>query len=222
MPWGEFAWKDVMERSETATRRKSNRRRAQFISGDPIPFLEAGDADWSWSVSRVVKTPLSRPQLQFTVTSFSYAGHEYGLDDLAQPVLSAVVSRANSVWVTAREGDEPGVRISEVAPPFPPKIDLVLESSYNATRDEITELTKEFEAGGALGGDGPVGAHLTLGPTDVGDFGFGGSTRLVLDALSGALGGRVGRPGDLRIRDLRVVRGPAHGGGTEIRLWTIE
>lgn len=44
----------------------------------------------------------------------------------------------------------------------------------------------------------------------------------MFDALSKTLGGTEGRPGDLRITDLRVTREPGRIDGCEIRLWSID
>ena len=114
------------------------------------------------------------------------------------------------------------MRIADTSPPFPPRIDRAIEVEILPTRDNAQKLAAQLATTPALLGDAPVGAHITIGPADPANFGFGGPPRIVLDALSATLGGDLSRPGDLRIHDLRIVRGPARSNTTEIRLWTID
>ena len=221
MTYGDFAWKDVMDRSASASRRHERTTTAAFVQGEPVPFMDAGDEDWAWMVSRAFRRQLATPRLDFTVSSWSYAGHRFALDDLGKPVLESVAKNARSAWVTAHVGDRPGVRIADTAPPFPPRIDRVYEVGAFPTREGAQKLTAALSSAKALLGEAPVGAHINIGPSDPANFGFG-AARLVLDALSKPLGGDLAHPGDLRIRDLRVVRGSSRAEGTEIRLWVID
>lgn len=71
-----------------------------------------------------------------------------------------------------------------------------------------------------VGSDQPLGCHLAFGDrhTPIGDFGFEGPIKPLIDALWPLLGGVSGRPADHRIRDLRVVSG-AGMVGVEVTLW---
>ncbi len=222
MTYGNFAWKDVMDRSANASKRHERTPSAAFVAGEPVPFMDAGDEDWAWTVSRAYRRQLATPRLDFVVSAWSYAGHRYALDDLAKPVMDVVAKNARTAWVTAHVGDRPGVRIADTAPPFPPRIDRVLEVPIFPTRENVQKLTSELSTAKVLLGEAPVGAHINVGPSDPANFGFGGAPRLVLDALSKPLGGDLSQPGDLRIRDLRVVRSSSRSEGTEIRLWVID
>jgi hypothetical protein len=173
------------------------------------------EADWSWQVSRVIKTPLICPHLDFVVSSWVRYGRRFGLDDLAKPVIDTVTRRPRSLWIRAERGDNPGVRVSEVAPPFPPHIHQMIEVPVLAERANVTVLNRTIAAMRKTAGTGPVGVHLTMGPVDIRELGFGGPVRLVFDALAAPLGG------DHRIADLRVIRGQATQTTTEIRLWLI-
>ena len=64
--------------------------------------------------------------------------------------------------------------------------------------------------------------HVTLGRSEFADFGYGTPMRVLLDSLSPVLGGTPVRPGDTRIRDLRVVRDHTRAAGAVVRLWTID
>jgi hypothetical protein len=215
MTYGDFAWKDLMERSSTATRRVRRQVSAPFVPGEPAPFMDDLEADWSWQVSRTIKTPLICPHLDFVVSSFTRHGRRFGLDDLAKPVIDTVTKRPRSLWIRAERGDNPGVRISEVAPPFPPHIHHMIEVPALAERANVGVLTRTMAAAQKVPGSGPVGVHLTVGPVDIRELGFGGPVRLIFDALATPLGG------DDRIVDLRVVRGQTNGASTEVRLWLI-
>ena len=184
--------------------------------------MDAGEGDWSWTVSKAIKNPVQRPRLDFVVSSWAYAGHRFALDDLAKPVIEAVSRNARSAWISATRGDRPGVRVADTSPPFPPRIDRTIELSVPPTRDNASALKAELSRQPVMRGELPVGVHIDVGSADPGNFGFGGAPRLVLDALSETLGGDLSNPGDLRIRDLRVVRGGARSTGTEIRIWVLD
>jgi hypothetical protein len=165
-------------------------------------------------VSRVIKTPLICPHLDFVVSSWSRYGRRFGLDDLAKPVVDTVTRRPRSMWIRAELGDNPGVRVSEVAPAFPPHIHQMIEVPALADRANVAVLNRTMASVPKVPGTGPVGVHLTMGPVDIRELGFGGPVRLVFDALA------IPLDGDHRIVDLRVIRGQATQ-TTEIRLWLI-
>lgn len=217
MTYGDFAWKDVMDRSAGDKRRTPRRRSKLRVAGEPAIYMDRDEFEWSWRVSRVVKTPLSRPQLDFVVSSFDRYGHRFGLDELAKPVLDAVVKRPpQSIWVRAEIGEDPGVRIAESVPPFPPHIDRSFEVEHLATRDSADAIKDELANVPTLVGGGFVGVYLSMGPLDVRDFGFGGPVRIMFDALAAPLGK------DDRIRDLRVVAGHRDQVSTEIKIWLFD
>jgi len=63
-----------------------------------------------------------RPRLQFIMDQERPPRRAFGIDDYAQPLLAEVTRQPNSVWVTVEFGDRPGLKIGDVAPSFPPKM----------------------------------------------------------------------------------------------------
>lgn len=216
MTYGDFAWKDVMDRASGEGRRRRQRAPKMRVSGEPALFLDADAADWSWRVSRVVKTQLARPKLDFVVSRFDRYGRPFSLDDLAKPVIDVVSNRPRSIWVRAEKGDDPGLRIGESTPPFPLQIDRSLEIPVLATRNETAAIKKALGEMPGILGSGPIGAYLSLGPVNIREFGFGGPVRVILDGLAVPLGS------DSRIRDLRVVCGRTTQTTTEVMLWASD
>jgi hypothetical protein len=109
-------------------------------------------------------------------------------------------------WVLARPPPEAGRRVVIAGPP---------QQSVRRN-DVLPELADVSQ----VGVDGAVGCYLRFGDAGVpiGDFGFDGPIKPLIDALWPMLGGEPHRPADHRIRDLRVERG---GGfeGVEVILW---
>jgi hypothetical protein len=193
MTYGDFAWNDLL-RKQTPQRRRRERPRGLFVEGDPVPWMDFGEDDWVWRVSRVVR----------------------------RPVLDVVAEHPRSVWVQLTHGDRPGVKVGDVAPPFPPKIERVVEVPFTSGRDDLVEIRQALAKTPPLRGSGDVGLQLGFGRVPLGNFDYGGPVRVMFDALSKTLGGTEGRPGDLRITDLRVTREPGRIDGCEIRLWSID
>ena len=220
MTYGDFAWNDLLRQQEEPTRRRE-RSVTPYIEGDPVPYLEGGEDDWAWKVSRVIKHRLMRPRLEFIRDRNRPPRRAFGIDDYAQPVLAEIARQPNSIWITLEDGDRPGVKVRDVPPSFPPRIHRVatLPFSQRAGTHITVEAAKKIDP---LLGSGPIGVYLTFGRLDVGDLGFGGAVRAALDALSYPLGGDVDRPGKMRVRDLRVTRDAGVVDEVEVRLWTID
>lgn len=222
MTKGDFTWQSI-EQTRTRSRKRERRDRVGgFVAGDPVPYMDSGEDYWSWTIKRAIGIRLAKPHLEFVIDSYERYGHRFGLHDLAKPVLDAVGGEVRAAWVAETDGPENGVRIGDVAAPFPPRvaIEVILEAS--ATRAEAGALREELEAAKLRIGSGPIGVHLTFGRNVVvGDFGFGGPVRILLDAMSAGLGGDE-RSSDLPIRDLRVLRESRMRSGTELRIWPIE
>ena len=131
-------------------------------------------------------------------------------------MLDVAANRPRSVWVRAEKGDNPGLRIGESAPPFPLQIDRSLEIPALVTRSDADVVRKTLAAMPSMIGSGPIGVYLSVGPVNLGDFGFGGPVRVLFDALAVPLGS------DSRIRDLRVVSGRTTQTTTEVMLWASD
>jgi hypothetical protein len=161
-----------------------------------------------------------RPRLQFIMDQERPPRRAFGIDDYAQPVLAEITRQPNSVWITIEFGDRPGVKIGDVAPSFPPKIERVAALPFSV-RDGTHATVQEAKKIDPLYGSNPVGAYISFGRIDIGNLGFGGAVRAMLDSISHPLGGDVDRPGKMRIHDLRVTRDPGLADEVEIRLWTM-
>ena len=220
MTYGDFAWNDLLRQPETGSRRRE-RTVTPFVEGDPVPYLEYGEDDWAWRVSKVIRHRLMRPRLQIILDEARPPRRAFGIDDYAQPVLAEITRQPNSLWVTVEHGKRAGVKVGDVAPSFPPKIERVGALPFNQ-RDGAHHTIEEAKKIDPVFGSGPVGAYLSFGRVDIGNLGFGGAVRALLDALSHPLGGDVDRPGKLRIRDLRVTRDPGLVDEAEVRLWTMD
>lgn len=221
MTYGDFAWSDVLRR--TPTSRRLERPRSLFVEGDPVAWMDPGESDWSWRVSRAlrsVREPIVKPHLRFTL-GHGYRSRRASIDDYAKPVLEEVNRYPRSVWVEIRNGDRTGVKIGNVLPPFPPRIERVIEVPFGS-KDDASEMREMLAGAPPLAGASDVGVHLAFGRVNIGNFEFGGPVRLIFDGLSAMLGGSESSPGDLRIKDLRVTRDPGRVDGCEIRLWTID
>ncbi len=222
MTYGDFAWNDLLGRDRDNPSRRPDRRTNTFIEGEPVPWMDFGEDDWCWQISRVVRKPLLRPNLRFVVSRLARAGRRYSIDDYAKPVLDVVAQKPRSVWVRMAEGDRPGVTITDVAPPFPPRIDRVLEVPFRGQSDDAAQIKQALKKEPVIAGEQPLGIHLGIGRFEVGDFDYGGPVRVLFDGLSETLGGTLGSPGDLRIRELRVTREPGRIDGAEVRVWVMD
>lgn len=221
MTYGDFAWNDLLKRGEPDAPRRRERTITPYIEGDPVPYLEFGEDDWVWKVTRVIRQRLMRPRLQFILDVERPPRRAFGIDDYAATLLGEVARQPNSVWATIEMGERPGVKVRDVAPSFPPKIQNVASLPFSP-RNGPSQTVEAARKMSVLLGSGPVGAYLSFGRVDIGNLGFGGAVRAVLDALSHPLGGDVDRPGKMRIKDLRVTRDPGVVDEVEIRLWTID
>lgn len=220
MTYGDFAWNDLLRQPQAPGRRRE-RAVTPYIEGDPVPYLEVGEDDWVWKVTRVVRHRLMRPRLEILLDVNRPPRRRFGIDDYAQPILAEIAKQPNSVWITLRTSDRPGVKVSDVAPSFPPRIQRVAKLPFSP-RDGSHPTAQAARSIDLLLGSAPVGAYLSFGRVDIGNLGFGGAVRTVLDALSHPLGGDMDRPGKLRVRDLRVTRDPALDAEVEVRLWSAD
>jgi hypothetical protein len=64
MTYGDFAWNDLLPRPATPTKQRE-RTVTPFVEGDPVPYMEFGEDDWVWRISRVIRHRHMRPRLQF-------------------------------------------------------------------------------------------------------------------------------------------------------------
>ena len=179
--------------------------------------MGAGEGAWMWHVARELPKPLNKPYFSFTVPNLR-SPRRRGLDDYLRPILDEMKNDPISLWATLNDGERTGLRIADTGPGFPPIIDRVLEVPYSAGGLDPRTLSQAVSAQPRLLGRGPVGVHLTVRALTRRDCDYGGTIRVVFDALSILLGGDLEKPADTRIWDLRVVR-DSRSEVAEVRLW---
>jgi hypothetical protein len=175
-------------------------------------MLGSGEAAWKATVRASGITGLTRPHLRFVVASLTRGGRPFDLDNLCSPVLGIVApGPVESVWATVEVGEPEGVWVSEEAPPSPPadaEVRLVIARPPVGSKRRDEPLP-ELRDAAPLGVGEPLGLHLAFHDpaARVGDFGFTGPVKPLIDALAPLFGGTLHAPHDHRVRDLRVVRG---------------
>ena len=197
-----------------------------FIAGEPALLLTRGEAAWRDLVRTCGLSALRRPRLRFIVSSRRRGGHRFDLDNLVDPVLGVVgappIDRG-SVWATVEIGHEPGVAISEEAPP-PAPADATAVHLASPPQRSIRRIERlaELVDHAPIGADDPCGCALTLGRDTRGlVFGFEGPIKATIDALWPILGGAEHAPADHRIQDLRVTVDPS-ATGVSVALWLLD
>lgn len=201
--------------------------RVAFVEGEPALLLSRNEKAWRDLVVACGMSGLEEVRLRFIVTSWRRGGNPFDLDNVVDPVLAAVCAPAEqrrSVWATVELGDDPGVEISEQAPPPAPAGAARVELRDPPRRSVRTarEPLPEFVNVAAIDGDAPCGCALVLGGDTPGVvFGFEGPVKPTIDALWPILGGAAHSPADHRIRDLRVTVEP-HRAGVIASVWLLE
>lgn len=142
-----------------------------------------------------------------------------GLRNVPNPFLP------ESIWLTMSlvpEGDQ-GVEIGDEPPPTPDPssvvADLTVASPPNlSVRGTI--LLELADSSELLGADW-LGLELTFGrDVDIGEFGFAGPIKPLIDAMSPLLGrDRSGGPADHRLHDLRIRKDERRNRSVGIRFW---
>ena len=219
MTWGEFSWADL--HPERRRDRRSGRQRAVLVSGEPVPWMGFGEDSWALKVGRALPNPLDRPFFTFVLPQHPN-GRRRALDDYLQPVMD--VKRSTHVSLTARltEGDNPGLKIDEAPPAFPPRIDRILAIDSPDGYCEAAAVAAAVQKADLILGSADIGVHITLRRFTRNDFDHSGNVRVIFDGLSTLLGGDLKRPADNRIRDLRLVRDSHADQLTEVRIWQID
>lgn len=201
--------------------------RSVFVPGEPALLLSRNEKPWRQLVAECGLRGLEAVRLRFVVTSWRRGGNAFDLDNLVDPVLAAVCAppaQRQPVWATVELGDEPGVEISEQAPPPAPpaattvQIRTAPHRSVRTALDPLEELVNES----TIGDDEPCGCSVVLGADTPGVvFGFEGPVKPTIDSLWPLLGGAAHAPADHRIRDLRVTVEPERV-GVAVSVWLLE
>lgn len=197
-----------------------------FIGGRPALFLTSAERAWRETVGAVHLEALRHPRLAFTVASFRRGGQDFDIDNLTKPVLELVAPAPETVWVTVAVGEKEGVLIAEEEPPPPARADVALEVA-RPRRRSVRPLVPLGETSGMRAIeplDAVVGLELAFDSQDepIGDFGFNGPIKPLIDALGNVLGTYAAGPRDYRVKELRVRRGARPGStGAQVKLWRL-
>lgn len=197
-----------------------------FVAGEPALLLSRDELAWREAVREAVAAKVFGGLTCVRRLVVRRGGNRFELDNLVDPVLTAVGARPSdhtSLWATVDAGSEPGVEIAEQRPLSPPgsAVAVKLESAPQRSV-RTTERLAELVEHAPLVGDEPCGCFLTLGRDTAGVvFGFEGPIKPTIDALWPHLGGAAHSPADHRIRDLRVSRDESQTGAL-VALWPME
>jgi len=132
--------------------------------------------------------------------------------------------RPRSIWLTMEKTseEEKGMVLCHEPPAEPSagtvRVDVVIanppKSSIRGTN--LPELAGHEE----LSDEPWLGLDLTFGQeVDIGEFGFDGPVKGLIDAMYPVLGGRSGHPADHRLHDLRIRRDVRDDGSVRARFW---
>lgn len=192
-----------------------------YVPGEPRLLLGSGIKDWTRQLSEAGLPRLAAPMLRFVVSGFRRRGHWFDLDNLAEPVLPFITppTGLERLWAIMEVGAQPGVDVSQAAPP-PPPVEArswhVQEPPRRSTRTSTPHVEGQYL--GPVGSG--VGCELLLGP-EVGGIKLGleSTIKATIDGLWPVLGGNPGAPDDHRVRELRVRQGDIQG--VRVTLWLL-
>jgi hypothetical protein len=202
----------------------SRMARAGFVPGEPAVFLGKGEREWKAAVQSTGVGTIRHPHLDFVVSSFKRRGHYFDIENLAKPVLDVVGAGAEMLWVTMREGQQPGVEICDERPPLASGVVFSTYVAAPPTRSIRQAPPPELLAAPALGTDEPLGLELRFDSAAcrVWDCGFEGPIKALIDACGSMLGTYYQGARDYRIRELRVRRGTRVGAhGVHMGFWFL-
>lgn len=194
-----------------------------FVEGEPVLFMGRGERKWREKVRSAVALVPSSIRLQFTVASLLRWGNRFDIDNMCKPVLDALGAEFDTIWATTVVGDRPGVTIAGERPPAPYLAAQAMIADPPRMSVRRDDVLAELVDATPIRDDGPLGCHLRFGDPDapIGDFGFEGPIKPLIDALWPLLGGEAHKPADHRIHDLRVERGVAVQ-GVEVTVWECQ
>lgn len=197
-----------------------------FVAGRPALFLTSTERAWRESVQAAALAPLTRPHLVFTVSSYRRGGQDFDIDNLAKPVLETIAPQPATIWVEVQLGEAEGVLVDDAPPPAPPRHDVLLDVALPRRRSvrpliplvETHGMSVLGELTSAVG----IELHFDDAAERIGDFGFTGPIKPLIDALGNVLGTYVAGPCDYRIKELRVRRGGRpERAGVRVAMWLL-
>lgn len=196
----------------------------------------------AWDLERQIQVLAALPvpppaiTMRFRVPGFTRKGQRFDMESLGYVVLAAWRHdhaaggfledpyRPTSVWVTMAKAapGEVGVALCHEYPPEPAPERVVLEFVISKPPAESSSGTVLAELAGAseLSASDWLGVDLTFGPeVDIGEFGFYGPIKGLIDAMWPVLGGRPRFPNDHRVHDLRIRQDERTDGSVRARFW---
>jgi hypothetical protein len=197
-----------------------------FVMGEPPSFFTRNEADWKAAIRRACSNTLQHPCLRFVVSSWQRCSNYFDLDNISKPVLDVVGKEATTVWVSEELGESSGVAIGDEVPPLPPE--LCEEPIYIANPPTQSVRSSiplpELENRKMVGNDEPLGLVLTFDSNEarVGDFGFEGPIKPLIDRLGPLLGTYSQGVADYRIHEIRIFKGhQPDDSGVTVGLWFL-
>lgn len=197
-----------------------------FVCGRPSLFLTPRERAWREVVRASGVTGLVNPRLAFTVASNRRGGQNFDIDNLAKPVLEIVATDPASIWVTVSVGTAEGVLIDDAGPPIASSVEFEVDVP-SPRRRSVRPLIPLVETHGMPviePIDATVGLELSFDAASepIGDFGFEGPIKPLIDALGDVLGTYSAGPRDYRVRELRVRKGQRPGGScVRLSIWRL-
>lgn len=182
-----------------------------------------GEREWQDAVRSAVPHPPTTIRLQFTVASLLRLGNRFDIDNMSKPVLDALGGEFESVWATVDVGNNPGVLVSAEPPPRSDMGRWVSISDPPNRSIRRYDVLPELADVEPVGANSSLGCHLLFGDPDtpIGDFGFEGPIKPLIDVLWPLLGGEANNPADHRIHDLRVDRSTGVE-GVDVTIWELQ
>jgi hypothetical protein len=196
-----------------------------FVSGKPALSGER-DEPWKELVRAHLRGTPVHPTLTFVVSALRRRGQPFDLDNLVHPVLYVMEDPIDCVSARLFVGEPAGVLIEDRPPIVPP-------DEARTVRGERASKASDRNRVGIpeIANDPPFTDHEGIGlflRFDANDvpirLGWYGPTEAVIDDLKPWLGTYTSRQlvADHRLRDLRISRGAAPGGGgVTIDIWYV-
>lgn len=196
------------------------------IVGEPATFATARERPWKDAIgaaARAVPTPLhvSGVTLQFRVSALQRNGQPYDLDNLCEPVFSALCregwfgGKRNTIawwWATRTLSHRSGVRVIPGTAPSARAGTAGIAGTYRGPlprngadahfarwAHHLAQQHSGLPSGARLG----LALHFGLPTLNIADIATG-RVKNVIDNLYPILGGRAGAPSDWRIDNLFV------------------
>ena len=201
-----------------------------------------GQLERQLEVLAAVPVPPPSMAMHFRVDGYTRRGQDFDMESLGYVVLGAWrhdLSRSGpvklvdayqpeSIWLTMRLASDEriGMQLADEMPPETRREDIVVEITIAQPPGESIRGTvlPELVGSAPLLDSDWLGLSLTFGAAvDIGEFGFYGPIKPLIDAMGPLLGrDRRGGPADHRLHDLRITRDSRSDSSVQARFWYAE